>query len=42
MNEHEVISEVRHALTHKILPDQNLVQTCLEYLIIFLFEKLDI
>ena len=39
MDEHEAISEVRHAITHKVLPDKYVVSKCLDYLIIFLFDK---
>ena len=40
MEEHEAIAEVRHAITHKILPNIYVVQKCLDYLIIYIFEKL--
>ena len=39
MEEHETISEIRHAVTHKVLPDDYVVQKCLEYIIVYIFEK---
>jgi hypothetical protein len=39
MEEHEAISEIRHAATHKVLPDPLIVKKSLEYILVFLFEK---
>lgn len=39
MTEHQPISEIRHALTHKFIPDQFIISKSLEYLIVFIFEK---
>jgi len=39
MAEHESLSEIRHALTHKVIPDQFIIKKSLEYIIVFLFEK---
>ena len=38
MIEHEFVSEVRHAATHKVIPHYKTVKKCLKYLIVFLFE----
>jgi hypothetical protein len=40
MSEHEVIAEIRHASTHKGMPNHKIVVKCLKYLLVFLFEKL--
>jgi hypothetical protein len=38
MTEHELVAEIRHASTHKNIPNYKLVKKCLKYLIVFLFE----
>lgn len=39
MREHEFISEIRHALTHKHLPSFLLAKKALNYLIKFIYES---
>jgi hypothetical protein len=38
MQEHDFITEIRHALTHKSLPSSFLVKKSLDYLIGFIYE----
>jgi hypothetical protein len=38
MSEHEIVAEIRHASTHKNMPNFKSVKKCLKYLIVFLFE----
>lgn len=39
MEEHECVSEVRHAITHKVMLDDWVVIQCVDYIVVFLYEK---
>ena len=39
MDEHDCLSEVRHAITHKVMIDDWVIIQCLDYIIVFIYEK---